>query len=261
MLGVGSIVSDSWGNIFGQDPYGNGVSGDRILKITPSGSVSSFSVPPAMSTCTVNQLAIDGSDQLYLYDITSGYILRFSTNGTYLQFIDLRSFGGGGSCSDTSVIGLVSSPDGTLFAGSPKRSTIYRISPTGIISSLAAVANPYKLDLDGTGGVFAISDGLILHVSNTGIVSNFYDPRNTIGPATTLRRDQNGDIYFYAANTIHKLDHSGTTLTPVAACLPSVTDITFGPSTTINRPHSLYFSHIGTSIAAFDGDKIYEIQR
>ena len=263
MRGIGTLVADDLGNLFGQDPYGNGTSGDRVLKITPAGTVTSFSVVSGMSTCTVSQIARDGSGMLYLYDITSHHILKFTGSGAWSKHSSFASLGGGGSCSNTSVIGLVANADGSLIAGSPKAGKLYRVSSNGTSSTvMATVPQAMRLDHDGSGGVLAISGGKLLRATKAGVVSTFFDPSAGPGSANTLRRDASGEVYFHASGTVYKLNSGAAKLTPVVSCLPGLTDITFGKATsTAAGGTSLYLVHVGQGIAAFDGDQILELQR
>lgn len=263
LRGVGSIVADPAGDLYGQDPYGNGTSGDRVLRITPAGKASSHGVPPGMSTCTVSQITIDGSGRLYLFDITSAHILRFTGAGKWTKHSSFTALGGGGSCTNTSVIGLLANPDGTLVAGSPKKGMIYRVSADGATRTLLAqVPQVFRLDHDGSGGVYAASGGKLVHVSQGGTVSAFFDPTGGPGGTSAFRRDGNGELYFHAGGSIYRLDAKATTLALEASCLAGVTDITLGKSTAAaaTKP-SLYVVSIGKGIAASDGDQVLELQR
>ena len=217
-----------------------------------------------MSTCTVSQITSDGAGNTYVYDITSAYILKLSSsNGAITRFSSFSNLGGGGSCSNTSIIGLVANADGSLFAGSPKAGRIYQISKTGGQSNFATLAQPYRLDHNGSGGVYAVSAGVIYNVSSTGAVSTFYNPSTPLkGGTNSIRRDSNGDVYFIVGTTIYKIHPTTKTVTPIVACIPAMTDITFGKaSQSTTAPLSLFISTIGTGISANDGDRIFELQR
>jgi len=265
MRGIGGITAHSDGTLYGQDPYGNGNSGDRVLKITTAGAVSTLTAPSGMSTCTVNQITIDGSGALYLYNITSHYLMKINrTTGSVTNWLNLSSVGGGGSCNNTSVIGLVANADGSLFAGSPKRGKIYKVPKTGgTWGTFATLKNTYKLDHDGAGGLIAAANtGQLYKVSSAGTVSTLLDPTKGPGGARSLRRDSAGDIYFISGQFVYRINSAATVFTPVAGCLGSPSDLHFAkPTSASSTGTSLYISTLGKGIAAFDGDQILELQR
>ena len=265
MRGIGGLTGDGKGTLYGQDPYGNGNSGDRVLKITTAGAVSTLSAPANMSTCTVSQITMDSSGALYLYNISSDYLLKInSATGTAANWLNLSSVGGGGSCTDTSIIGLMANADGSLFAGSPKLGKIYTVPKTGgTWGTLATLKNPYKLDHDGAGGLLAAADGgQIYKVTSAGAVSTLLDPTTGPGGARSLRRDSTGDIYFLSGQSLYRVNAAATLFTPVAGCLGSPADLHFDkPTSASSTGASLYISTLGKGIAAFDGDLILELQR
>ncbi len=264
MLGVGSIAGDGKGTLYGQDPYGNGVSGDRVLRVTAAGAVSTLVAPGGLSTCTVSQITADATGHLYLYNITSSFIMKISAaTGGVTNWVNLASVGGGGSCTNTSVIALAARADGSLVAGSPKLGRIYQVPKAGKgWTPWVLLSQPMRMDHDGAGGVYATSKGKLMHVTAAKKISTFFDPTAGPGSAASLRRDSNGDVYFLAGNSLYKLDSAGANLTPVAGCLGSTTDLEFDKSTAAAPGgESIYISDIGKGIFKNDGDRILELQR
>ena len=263
MRGIGSITGDGKGTLYGQDPYGNGKSGDRILKISTTGTVTTLAAP-SLSTCTVSQITMDGSGYLYLFNITSNYLMKInSTTGAVTNWLNLASVGGGGSCTDTSVIGVAANADGSLFAGSPKKGMIYKVPKTGGTWGTFATMNAaFRMDHDGAGGLYVASDGILKRATSAGVVSTLLDPTTGPGGMVSLRRDTNGDIYFLAAGSLYRINSTITELTPVAGCLGNVIDLHLDkPTSASSTGRSLYISDMGKGISAYDGDRILELQR
>ena len=104
--GVGSSVGDGAGTLYAQDHYGNGNSGDRVLRIDRFGTVTDFAAPSGLSTCTSQQIGWHPTLGVLLWDITSNTVLRFNSAGQASAFSTVEGIGGGGSCTHSGVPGV-----------------------------------------------------------------------------------------------------------------------------------------------------------
>ena len=119
------LAGDGAGTLWAHDPYGNGASGDRVLRIDASGTVTTVAAPPGFSTCTSQQIARLPGGDLLLWNITSAGIARITPTGAVSLFSNVSGIGGGGSCSDSGVQGILARADGSVVVTSPCR------GPTG----------------------------------------------------------------------------------------------------------------------------------
>jgi len=262
--GVGSLAGDGAGTLWAHDPYGNGASGDRVLRIDAAGVVTTVAAPPGFSTCTSQQLARLPGGDLLLWNITSAGIARITPTGAVSLFSTVSGIGGGGSCSDSGVQGILARADGSVVVTSPLRSQVIWLRADGAESlRLSGVPGSYRLAADGAGdGLLVSSNGVILRVAADGTRSTAFDAAAVGVGASAIRRDGEGDIVFAAGAMVMAVDRDGRDLRLVLACAGSaVTDVIFDRATGGGVGTGLYVSTLGRTIEADDGDTIWEVRR
>jgi hypothetical protein len=260
--GVGSLVGDGAGTLWAQDPYGNGPSGDRVLRIGPDGAVTTLAAPPGLSTCTVQQLARSAAGDLLLWNVGANVLLRITAAGAVGTLSDVGGIGGGGSCTDSGVQGLLGRTDGTLAATSPARSALLFLDATGNETRrITGLGTSFRLAEDPpSGGLLASAGSLILRYTPDGTRSTVRD----VAPLGVhpLRRDGAGDIVFGSGLMVLAVRGDGSDPRLVLACTPGqVSDLVFDRPTGAASGTSLYVSTLGATIDADDGDTILELRR
>ncbi len=158
------LVIDSQSNLFLTDSYDNNV----IRKITPDGHVSTFAGQSGVSLATtdgtglsasfslVGDLAIDHSDNLYLVDLQ--WIRKITPGGVVTT---LSSPAMSGSPSATASWLTFSQPEGVAVDLSGNvyviefgQKRIQKITPAGVISTLAGSGVYARIDGTGTSASF-----------------------------------------------------------------------------------------------------------
>ncbi len=261
MVGVGSIVGDGAGALWGQDPVGNGTSGDRVIAIGTDGGVTTLAAPASMSTCVVTQIARAPSGNLYLYDITPNRLRQITPAGVATEFSTVGNVGGGGSCTNTGVIGAFALADGSFVLGSPAAGKLFHLTSDGVTrTDVADVVGAFRVEGDGGDGFYVVqADGALVHVDGAGAVSTVLDASLSV---RSVRRDDDGTLYFVAGRTVYRTDSAGADVREVASCFPgAVTDLELDAPSDGSGPTSLYVVNIGAGIDANDGDAIHEITR
>lgn len=261
LRGVGSIVGDGAGALWGQDPVGSGISGDRVIAIATDGTVSSLAAPANLTTCTVSQIARNPDGDLFLYNLTSNRLLRITTAGAVTEFSTVGDVGGGGNCTDSGVIGIAGLADGTFAVGSPVAGKLFALSADGATrTDVADVAAVLRVEPDGAGGFYvAVFSGALQHVTAGGVVTEVLDASHAV---RSVRRDDDGTLYLASGSRVLRTDALGSEPVEVAACIPgTVMDLELDAPSDGTGPSSLYVSSIGASIDANDGDAIYELTR
>jgi len=156
--GTGGIVVDSQDNIFA-------VSGNKIMKITPSGSISLFAGDSNNisgnkdglgSNARFNepqQLAIDNNDTIYVVDYKNNRIRKIMPNGevTTLAGSSLGYKEGNGSQAKFNrPFGIAVNENGVVYVADTYNFRIRKIMPNGDVTTLAGNGSQGYKDQEGT---------------------------------------------------------------------------------------------------------------
>jgi hypothetical protein len=158
--GPSSIVCDSSGNLFVADS-GN----ERIRKITPDGTVSTFAgggasaVPGfgtnvSLASFTFGSMAIDHSNAL-LIAYGSSNVLRIESNAYVSRLLVCPTNANGGICVDS---------DNNIYTTAGRR--IFRRSITGVIEVFAGSGNSGSVDGNGIFTSFSNPAELVADAAN-----------------------------------------------------------------------------------------------
>lgn len=167
------LVIDVAGNVYVAD-----ASNHRIRKITPAGLVTTFagsSAGFADGTGTVSQfnephcLAIDASGNIFVSDYYNDRIRKITPTGIVSTFA-------GGSQGSTDGIGtaaqfyrpngLAIDASGNLFVSDSYNNRIRKITPTGVVSTIAGSTSGYA-DGNGTDAKFNLPSGIAVDATGT----------------------------------------------------------------------------------------------
>ncbi len=186
-----SICSDPAGNLYVSDTYNS-----KIKKITPSGVVSVFAGPLIGSTDAFNLprgICIDGAGNLYVADTDASVIRKITPTGVVSTFAGSGTYssvdGTGTSASFNRPYGICLDPSGNLYVAERSGNKIRKITPTGVVTTLAG------------SGVAGSIDGI-------GVSASFITPQD-------LCSDLAGNIYVADTgnNKIRKITPSGVVST------------------------------------------------
>ncbi len=196
------IALDGGGNIFVADGASN-----TIRKITPAGLISTLagsagtagSLDGSGSDARFNQpgaIAADRAGSLYVADTGNAMIRKVTADGTVTTLAGSASSrgsldGSGGSATFNSPAGIAVDSSGNIFVADTLNATIRRITPAGLVSTLAGSAGN-RGDQDGVGGAarFSQPNGISVDPAGNLYVTDTYN--NTVrriapdGTVTTL---------------------------------------------------------------------------
>jgi uncharacterized protein (TIGR03437 family) len=187
-----ALALDMAGNLFFAD------GGTRIRKISTDGTINTVAGNgtmgftsglgdggPAISASLsgfVGGLAIDGAGNLFIADTNNGRVRKVSTDGM------IRTVAGGGTNYDDGILatdtaldpwGIVVDDGGNLFIASRSASHVRKVSPSGIITTVAGKTDSFSMSGDGGPAIYALipaPTGLALdHAGNLFIADNYID--------------------------------------------------------------------------------------
>ena len=210
----------------------------NVFQITPSGTKSVFT-----TLTNPEGVAFDAKGDLYVSDINTDAIYRFSTAGTENTFAEdldlpfglafdsagnLFAAGSRGSVAKISPagtktifaaglgspLGLAFDRAGNLFVADQSGSTIFKFTPAGIRTTFATgLTNPTGLAFDAAGDLFVSTlDGVISKFTPAGVQSIFAVGFNA---PTGLAFDSAGNLFVADFNegTVQKITPAGETST------------------------------------------------
>ena len=203
------LALDAAGNLFVADSMNN-----TIRKITPSGVVSTFAGAAGMmgtadglgSAARFNLptgLVIDRSGTLYVSDTTNNTVRKITVGGQVSTLAGLEGVSGsqngsGGGALFNHPGGLAIDASGNLFLADTGNSVIRRITPAGVVTTVAGLA-----------GIAGLMDGV-------GIDAYFNQPQ-------ALAVDAGGNILVADTGnaTLRKIASDGTVTTLALTLAPS----------------------------------------
>jgi sugar lactone lactonase YvrE len=250
-----SIAADGAGNLYVTDTFNH-----TIRKITRTGLVSTLagkagvngSADGSVTTATFGYprgITIDSLGNLYVADTGNGTVRKITPAGLVSTLAGAAGVAGsadgsGASASFRYPTSIVADGSGNLYVTDPGQNTIRKITPVGLVSTLAGTAGVYG-GVDGNGAVarfnsptgIAIDSAGNLYVTDTGnatirkitsggVVSTLAGRPGVYGiddgsgamvakflKPTSLAIDSAGNLYTPDEGTIRKITPSGLVTT------------------------------------------------
>ena len=243
------LAVDASGNVYVAD-----TSNSTIRKITPAGVVSTLaglaglrgSANGPRGLARFNEpegVAVDTSGNVYVADTDNHTVRRVTPDGVVSTLAGLAGSSGsnngtGEQARFNAPEGIASDANGNLYVADTQNSTIRKITPAGVVSTLAGVAGivgradgagehasfsrPGAVVVDASGNLYVLDarNDTIRKVTLNGVVSTFAG-LDTPGEPRGIAIDTNGNLYIaYNFGTIQKVTPSGEVsalATPVVA--------------------------------------------
>ncbi len=196
------VAVDGSGNLFIAD-FGN----HRVRKVTPAGVISTVTA----AATGPSGLAFDGSGNLYIADSTNSRIRKLTPGGVTSTVV-AGSFssgfsGDGGPATSATLsgpVGIAVDADGNLFIADRNNNRIRKVTPDGIINTIAgnginafsgdgglatsaSLAVPIAVAVDVAGNLY------IADMADSRIRKVELEPDTVLSTSTILRADFNGD--------------------------------------------------------------------
>ncbi|MES2268152.1 MAG: LamG-like jellyroll fold domain-containing protein [Bacteroidota bacterium] len=235
-----------------------------------TGTLASFNNPLG--------IARDASGNLYIADLNNHLIRKITSTGV------VTTFAGSGSAALTDGTGISAAfnqpaditidPSGNLYIADYSNSRIRKITPTGVVTTLATVTNPAGILYNSvTGTLFASSytGHIIVQITLTGTVTTFagngfQGSANGTGTGATffnpagVTDDGNGSIYVadQGNNLIRKITAGGVVSTYAGSGSVGSADCT-GTAATFNRPSGVSIANGNIYVGDVQNNKIRNI--
>jgi sugar lactone lactonase YvrE len=201
------------------------LNGDKIGRLTPSGTVSEFAVPTSGSGPDGITTGPDGN--LWFTELNGDKIGRVTPSGTVSEFAVPTA----GSGPD----GITTGPDGNLWFTELNGDKIGRVTPSGTFSELAvptAGSGPSGITTGPDGNLWftELNGDKVGRVTPSGTVTEFAVPTAGSGP-DGITAGPDGNVWFtesYGSN-IGRVTPSGTVTEYPVPAGPDLPGITTGP--------------------------------
>jgi len=230
------VVTDSAGNVYVADTANN-----TIRKITPTGVVSTLAGTASVTGSTDDTdaaarfnrpfgVATDSAGNVYVTDTTNSTIRKITPAGVVSTLAGTAD--SVGSADDTGAAarfnestGVATDSAGNVYVADAGNSTIRKITPTGVVTTLA-----------GTAGVTGSTDG-------AGAAARFNEP-------TAVATDSAGNVYVADTtnSTIRKITPAGDVSTLAGAAGSAGSADGTGTAARFNEP---------TGVATDSADNVY----
>jgi streptogramin lyase len=275
------VAVDGSGNVFVTDLENN-----TIRKITPSGVVTTLagtagSYGSADGTGAAalfngpSGVAVDGSGNLFVADAGNNTIRKITPTGVVTTLAGTAGLSG--SADGTGAAGRFKGPSGVavdgsgnVFVGDYSNYTIRKITPSGVVTTLAGTAGSW-VSADGTGAAARFNGLAAVAVDGAGnvfVADSFNDAIRKITPSgvvTTLVSaghpeglsvDGAGNVFFadYGNSTIRKITPSGVVTTLAGTAGSSGSADGTGAAARFNGPAGVAVDRAGNVFVADDGN-------
>ncbi len=238
----GGLATDPEGNVYLTD-----IDNHTLRKVTPTGIVTTVvgspgqpgaidGIGPAARFNRPNSIARDTAGSLYVTDQANQTIRKVTLDGTVSTLAGSPGQFGNRDGASTNALfatpwGIAIDPHGTVYVSDSDNHTIRRITPEGIVSTLA-----------GSPGVSGSDDGI-------GPAARFNHPYG-------LAADASGTLFVADAynNTLRRISADGTvtTLAGTAGQFGSVDDI--GPAARFFNPYGITVDPAGNLFVTDEGN-------
>jgi hypothetical protein len=178
--------------------------GASVNELTSSGTVKTIATN--WETSTTNSgvgfggLSVDASGNLYLADSVNNRIVKFTSEGTMSVFAGSGTSGSndgsGTAATFNNPTDLAIDSGGNVFVNDNGNSSIRKISPTGMVSTITRLPSlGTPIAVDQVGNIYTVGfPSSIQRIGNDGGVSTFSLP-GISDFITALVADNNGNIY------------------------------------------------------------------
>jgi len=172
-----------------------------IRKVTPDGVVSTL-VSTAGSSAQIGEprgLAVDAAGNVFFADYGNGTVCRLTSDGTIATLAGFRSSaisqpayadGTGRGARFANPSGVALDRNGNLYVADTNNNAIRKITPNGVVTTLAGAANQIGAGADGVGGTarFVAANGLAVDGNGNVLVADLHTLRRVAadGTVTTI---------------------------------------------------------------------------
>ncbi|QEM10130.1 IPT/TIG domain-containing protein [Mucilaginibacter rubeus] len=215
---INNIANDAEGNLYvTEDNYRDGLN-SRVRKITPAGVVTTY----AQGFRAPRGIVVDANGIVYVAE-SAGRIMKITKDGTTSVFAGQIgngfSNGVGASASFNNPDGLAIDKAGNLYVADYNNSMIRKITPTGLVTTIAGSGKNGDDDGIGAAATFNVpenikvdSKGYIIITEHTGLLRKI-TPAGEVFTISAPYYDSNGQVIYQPISPKIALDENDNVMT------------------------------------------------
>jgi len=255
-----------------------GASGLAVFAGVPSGVGSADGSSSAALFNNPLGVAVDGASNVYVADAYNHTIRKIGPTGAVSTLAGSAGWPGsedgpGASAQFDEPSGVAVDGTGNVFVADHWNNTVRKITPDGMVSTLAGTAGGFSsvdgtgasagfhstiaLAIDGAGNLFVVDDDTVRKITQAGVVTTLADSKGAtieFSPARGVAVDDGNNLFVTNGNVIQRISPAGVVSTLAGTVGSAGSADGTGAAARFNSPQGLAVDRAGDVFVADTGN-------